>query len=288
MTTETWTVTGPQTIDLPADAGDSLHAPLARLEVGLVRGRVDVVTHDEPGIRVEVHAVDGRPLEVSLKNDGTVKVGYAFLGLEGFLDRFRSFRARDSADVHVAVPANVAVKVGVVQAEGLLSGVREGASVSTVSGSVVVDGTAGHLRLNSVSGEVTVRDHDGEVVANTVSGELTVTGALPSVSVSTVSADATVDSSVTPRQLKVSSVSGDVLARVPAPDLLAQTVHTVSGRVLVDGVEHTARRGAQSSVVVPATGKDAGQISVNTVSGSVTVLRGLPTADERITDGADL
>ena len=121
MSAESWVVTGPQIIEIEeVDA----------LRVGLVRGRVDVVTRDEPGARIEVHAVDGRPLEVSL-SDGELRVGYTFTlgGWENFLDTFRNFRDRDTADVHIAVPRHVAVRLGTVSAEGLLAGVLRGASV---------------------------------------------------------------------------------------------------------------------------------------------------------------
>ena len=97
MTEESWVVSGPQVIEV-----DEVRS----LRVQLVGGRVDVVTHEEPGARIEVHDVDGRPLEVSLI-DGELRVGYQFTlgGWEGFLEKFRNFRDKDSADVSIAVPA---------------------------------------------------------------------------------------------------------------------------------------------------------------------------------------
>ena len=126
MAEESWVVSGPQVIDL-----DEVRS----LRVQLVAGRVDVVTHDEPGARVEVHSVDGRPLEVSLI-DGELRVGYQFTldGWEGFLEKFRNFRDKDRADVSIAVPRDLPTKVGTVSAEGLVAGIQAPASVSTVSG----------------------------------------------------------------------------------------------------------------------------------------------------------
>src|SRR6188768_2102160 len=125
MAEESWVVSGPQVIEV-----DEVRS----LRVQLVAGRVDVVTHDEPGARVEVHDVDGRPLEVSL-SDGELRVGYQFTlgGWDGFLEKFRNFRGKDKADVHIAVPRGVHAKVGTVSADGLLAGIAEDASVSTVS-----------------------------------------------------------------------------------------------------------------------------------------------------------
>ena len=167
---ESWVVSGPQVIDV-----DEVRS----LRVQLVGGRVDVVVHDEPGARIEVHSVDGRPLEVSLI-DGELRVGYSFTlgGWEGFLEKFLNFRDKDRADVSIAVPRDLPTKVGTVSADGLLAGVEAQASVSTVSGSLVVDGTRGRLSANTVSGEVVVRDHSGDLTLNTVSGDLAASGAL--------------------------------------------------------------------------------------------------------------
>src|SRR5690606_17622802 len=140
---ESWVVTGPQIIEV-----DDVRA----LRVALVAGRVDVVGRDAPGARIEVHRVAGRPLEVSLV-DGELRVGYAFTlaGWEGWLERFLSWRPADTADVHVAVPRDVAVRLGTVSAEGFLGDVVRGAQAATVSGALVADGTQGALTVRSVS-----------------------------------------------------------------------------------------------------------------------------------------
>src|SRR4051812_28048362 len=170
MSTETWVVTGPQIIEI-----DDVEA----LRVQLVGGRVDVVARDEPGARIEIHRVDGRPLEVGLEN-GELRVGYAFTlgGWEGFLEKFRNFRDKDQADVHIAIPRDVSAKLGTESAAGLLAGVRVPSSVSTVTGSIVVDGTRGALVTHAVSGEVIVRNHAGDIRMDSVSGEITASGAL--------------------------------------------------------------------------------------------------------------
>ena len=145
MASESWVVAGPQIIEIES---------VTDLRVQLVGGRVDVVAHDGPGARIEVHDVDGRPLEVSLA-DGELRVGYQFTlgGWDGFLEKFRNFRGKDRADVHIAVPRDVHAKVGTVTAEGLLAGIQEDASVSTVSGTLITDGTRGRLGAKTISPE---------------------------------------------------------------------------------------------------------------------------------------
>lgn len=267
MSTESWVVTGPQIIEV-----DDVDA----LRVGLIRGRVDVVARDEPGARLEVHAVDGRPLEVSLTG-GELRVGYSntLSGWENFLEKFRNFRDRDTADVHVAVPRHAAIKLGTVSAEGLLAGVLRGASISTVSGSVVTDGTAGLLVANTVSGEIAVRDHSGDLRLNSVSGELTASGELGRVSASTVSGPVTLDVTSESAAITASTVAGDVTVRLPAGRGLNVSARSVSGRVVVDGLEHKGSAPGQTKIDLQ-TGDGSCAINAKTVSGHLTVLRGAP------------
>lgn len=266
MPTESWVVDGPRVIELEqVDA----------LRVGLVAGRVDVVAHDEPGVRLEVHAVDGRPLEVTL-SDGELRVGYAFTlgGWEGFLETLRNFRGRDRADVHVAVPRDIAVRLGTVSADGLLAGVHQDGAVSTVSGSVVVDGTRGRLSAKTVSGEIAVRDHSGDLRINSVSGEVAASGSLVVVQATTVSGALTLDTSAETSSFTVTSVSGDVTVRLPLDKGLRVSAHSISGRLVVDGQEYKGTSPGQRTVDL-TTGDGSCYVTANTVSGHVTVLRGV-------------
>ncbi|GAA4397550.1 DUF4097 family beta strand repeat-containing protein [Fodinibacter luteus] len=265
MAEESWVVTGPQVIDI-----DEVRS----LRVQVVGGRIDVVTHDAPGVRLEVHSVDGRPLEVSL-TDGELRVGYAFTlgGWEGFLERFRNFRDRDRADISVAVPPDLPTKVGTVSADGLLAGLQATASVSTVSGSLVVDGTRGSLGANTVSGEVVVRDHSGDLHINSVSGEAAASGALARVHANTVSGELALDVTAGSTSIDATSVSGDVTVRLPEGEGVHVTASAVGGRVVVDGRAHDGGSFPGGSVDV-STGDGRSRVSATTVSGHVTLLRG--------------
>ncbi|MBD7999149.1 DUF4097 family beta strand repeat-containing protein [Oerskovia gallyi] len=274
MATENWTVTGPQTIDV---------GPVDRLDANLLNGRIDVVVHDEPGVRVEVHSIEGRPLEVRLDGD-RLTVGYSPTGgWQGFLDSFRNYRGKDRADVYVGVPAHVRVKLATVRGDGLVAGTQAKVSVATVGGSVMTTQTTGAVRVDTVSGEVTVRDHVGTLVMDSVSGDLTASGALTDVKLNTVSGNVTLDSSATPDVMNVNAVSADVLVRVPEPDGLDYTLRCVSGRLVVDGVEHRGTPGGAYRQAGPS-GTPGKKLQVNSVSGNVTVLRGEP-ADAAAWDG---
>ena len=276
MAEESWVVTGPQVIEL-----DEVRS----LRVQLVGGRVDVVAHDEPGARVEVHGVDGRPLEVSLI-DGELRVGYQFTldGWEGFLEKFRNFRDKDRADLSIAVPAGMPTKVGTVSAEGLVAGIHAAASVSTVSGSVVVDGTKGRLKANSVSGEVVVRGHAGDLSLTTVSGELAASGALTTVHANSVSGELALDVTSGSTSIEATTVSGDVTVRLLEGELVEVTATSVSGRLVVDGQDHSGAMPGRRVVL-----RDSGatsSVTASTVSGNVTLLRAAPAGGDAASDAA--
>jgi DUF4097 and DUF4098 domain-containing protein YvlB len=265
MPDESWVVTGPQVIEV-----DDVEA----LRVQLVRGRVDVVAHDGPGARVEVYAVDGRPLEVSLV-EGELRVGYTFTlgGWEGWLERFLNFRDQDRADVSIAVPRAARARVGTVSADGLVAGTDGQASVSTVSGALVVDGTRGQLAGNTVSGEIVVRDHMGTLRLNSVSGEVAASGELSSVYANTVSGSVALDVVEGSTSVDATTVSGSVTVRIPDGEGVRVKANSVGGRLVVDGEEHGG--GTPGTRTVDLRHGDGGStVSVKTVNGDVTLLRG--------------
>lgn len=270
MDGDSWVVAGPQIIEV-----DDVRA----VRVALVGGRVDVVGRDEPGARIEVHGVDGRPLEVSLV-DGELRVGYTFTlsGWDNFLEKVRNLPSRDRADVHIAVHRDVAARLGTVEAEGLLADIVADAQVATVSGSLVTDGTHGAMRVNTVSGDVVVRNHTGDLKANAVSGSVTASGAFAQVSVTTVSGAVALDG-VSAAGIHVQTVSGDTTVRVPEGLGLAVAARSVSGRVVVDGQTRRGE-GALTGSVDVLTGDGACRLKVSSVSGHLTVLRSPSTTGD--------
>ena len=116
MAQEKWLVDGPKTIDIET---------VRKLKVGLIGGQVDIVGHDEPGARVEVHSVRGRDLKVAVDGD-TLEIDHPQLRWDNFLDVFKSFRGNARADVSIMVPRDVALKFGVVSASALVSGLQRG------------------------------------------------------------------------------------------------------------------------------------------------------------------
>lgn len=261
-THEKWIIDEPQTIELDRT--------VRRLTVRLAGGHLDVIGHDEPTARIEVHGVGGRDLRVTVKGDELV-VDHPQLGWDNWLDVLTSFRGRMTADVAILVPRDLEVKIGVVSAQTLISGLDAEGSVSTVSAPVIVEGVSGDLSLHSVSGELTAHDHYGRIIAHSISGDMTLTGELFGVTADTVSGSVFLDATGSPDRFRINTVSGGVTARLGAEVGTQYRITTVSGRLQLDDQEIRGLNGTWSGRFGELSGSflDA---TVNTVSGDISVL----------------
>jgi hypothetical protein len=261
MAQETWLVSGEKVIDVDG---------VRRLKVALVAGQINVVGHEEPTARIEVHSVGGRELKISVDGD-TLLIDHPQLSWDNFIQAFTSWRDKASAEVTVTVPRDVALKFGVVSASALVTGLTAGASISTVSGDVVVDNVSGDLELGNVSGEISVRNHHGKIVAKTISGGITMSGQIMTFVGDSVSGDVFLDIQGEPEAVKVNTISGDVTTRLEADVAAQYRINTVSGRVQLDNSEITGLRGGY-------TGKYGEldrhwlEFNAKTVSGNIAVL----------------
>jgi DUF4097 and DUF4098 domain-containing protein YvlB len=261
MAQEKWLVSGPKVIDVEL---------VRRLKVGLVGGQVDIVAHDEPSARVEVHSVTGRELKISLEGD-TLVVDHPQLSWDNWLEAVRSFKSAAKADLSVMVPRTVALRLGVVSADALVSGLADDAVISTVGGSVVVDSNIGDLQLNAVNAELSVRNHTGNVNVNTVSGDVTASGAIHRFSCDGVSGDVFLDLTGVPDDVRVNTVSGGVTVRLDDGVAARYRVHTVSGKLQLDDSSVRVTRGSFTGSYGELD-KAWVDFSANTVSGDVSVL----------------
>ncbi|GAA2897685.1 DUF4097 family beta strand repeat-containing protein [Microbacterium esteraromaticum] len=248
-------------------------ASAARLKVGLVGGQVDVIAHDEPGIRIEVHGVTVKDLRI--ESDGAqVEIDHPQIGWDNFLDVFRNFGAGGpKAEISIAVPRDIALTLGVVSAGALVSGIRNDAKLNTVSGDLIADGITGDLTTNSVSGDVQVRGLTGSLNANSVSGDVAVTGSMRKATVDTVSGSILVDAVGDINTVNLNTVSGGTTIRLDETLPANYVLRSMSGRLTVDGIERSS--GGPSSYT-GQVGELAGSfvdVRANSVSGGVTVLR---------------
>lgn len=242
------------------------------LKVGMIGGKIDVIGHDEPGTRIEVHSVTGKDLKISIDGD-TLEIDHPQLRWDNFIEVFASFRGTAKADVSILVPRDVALKLGVISAEALISGLTNGARLSTVSGDIVVDGVTGDLELNAVNGEMSVRGLEGSIIAHTVSGDCTASGAIRRFSLDGVNSEVFLDIEGTPDSINTNTVSGNLTVRLGADVATRYRLNTVSGTLQLDDqtIRGTFGKGYESS-----TGALEGswlELQANSVSGDITVVR---------------
>ncbi len=266
---EQWFVTEPRVIDV-----ENVRA----LKVSLIGGQVDVIGHDEPVTRVEIHGVSGKELKVAVDGD-TLEIDHPQLRWDNFLSVFTSFREHARADVSILVPRSVQLKLGVVNAEALVSGIRSDAKLNTVNGSIVVDDVDGDIDLNSVTGEFSVRNHHGEIEANTVSGDVTASGAIGRFHANGVSGSVALDLYGVPVSVDNSTVSGDLTVRLPRAMRADFLVNTVSGTLQLDGMQLKGVRGRGHTSSSGPEGAPAVAIRASSVSGDVAIVRTSELAD---------
>jgi DUF4097 and DUF4098 domain-containing protein YvlB len=272
MSENSWTVTGPQVIDVDG---------VRSLKLGMVRGRFDVVIHDDSVTRVEINEVQGDPVAVSL-TDGRLEVRHQLHGPQGWFKNLMgtvNHNSNNSAVISIAVPAGVEVEAGTVSGDGLVSGVKGHTRLNTVSGSVMADGTSGELHVNTVSGEVIARNHDGVLTAKSVSGEVTASGRFSNIRANTVSGDMSFDLLSFTNDFGANSVSGDVTIRLPHDVGVDIVAKSASGVVVIDDHQYSQPGGKLETIAGP-DGKLM-LVRTNSVSGKTSIFHGLPAHNER-------
>ncbi|MFT4136260.1 DUF4097 family beta strand repeat-containing protein [Microbacterium sp.] len=276
MTLEKWLIHPGETRVIDVD-------DVRKLKVGLVGGQIDIVAHDEAGVRIEVHAVTVKDLRIEASGD-VVEIDHPQLRWDNFLEVFRNFgTGGPKAEISVAVPRSIALTLGVVNASALVSGLVSDARLNTVSGDIIVDGLTGELSVNAVSGDVQVRGLVGALTANSVSGAVAATGTIRKASIDTVSGGMVVDSDGPVHAITLNTVGGDTTVRIDEGLSTNYVLRSVSGRVLVDGVLRSGQGTGPTTNYTGSTGGLSGSfadIRVNSVSGDITVLRRPGTEEE--------
>ncbi|MFF1382839.1 DUF4097 domain-containing protein [Arthrobacter sp. NPDC058288] len=263
MDENTWTVTGPQTIDVDG---------VRSLKLGIIRGRFDVVTHAEDVTRIEVSEIRGDPLTVTLVN-GRLEVRHQLHGAQGWFRNLMDTvnnNSNNSVVISIALPAGVEVEAGTVSGDGLVSGISGHTKLNTVSGSVIADNTAGELHVNTVSGDVIARNHNGVLTAKSVSGEVTASGNFSNIRANTVSGDMSFDLHGFTHDFGANSVSGDLTVRLPhdvGVDIIAKSA---SGAVVIDDQQYIVPGGKVQTIAGPD--EQLMLVRTNSVSGKTFII----------------
>jgi Toastrack DUF4097 len=276
MPTSEWSIGTPTSLEFDNVTG---------LRVRLIAGSVAVLaTTGKPTL--EVSSIEGDPLTVSYEN-GVLTVAHENLSWEGLLKWLRP--QRHSATVTLSVPRKCAAQVGVVSATAVMSGISARASVKSVSGGITLDGVTGDVDAHTVSGAVEAQGINGKLNFNTVSGDLTLAdGWLERLDVNGVSGDVTADLDLDPLGgMQVTTVSGEVVLRLPAEADARVNLHSVSGDVRSEFAELRRSSAPASRSVSGSLGAGSGQVSVTTMSGRVMLLRRAEPHDTRAAQQSD-
>ncbi|GAA1709658.1 hypothetical protein GCM10009809_02530 [Isoptericola hypogeus] len=264
MSTETWAVAAPQTIEVEGVTG---------VDVRLQGGRAEVVADAAATVtRIDVLEVSDKPLQV-VRDGDRLRVGYESSWFDSVVARVKSPRRSERAVVRLVVPPDAAVDVGTVDADVEVSGGRK-VAVRTVTGTIRTAGTTGPMSVRTVSGEVAVTDHTGDASASVVSGRLALDGALGRVSLTSVSGAATVAPTTSP-MITAKTVSGALDLRLLPGTPVNVKVRGASGQVVLDG---SVLPSSGATLVVdhaeqPAEGRSAAYLSATVTSAHVTVDR---------------
>jgi hypothetical protein len=257
-----WTVDAPTRLDFDA---------VTTLQVRLIAGTVAVLATDDSPSMV-VSDIHGRPLQVSYEA-GALTIGYDVLSWERLLDWLKP--VHDTAAVTITVPTHCPIELGVVSASAVVCGLSSGAAVKGVSGEITLDGVAGDVHAETISGALEGRDVDGAVCFKSVSGDLTLAdGALARLEADSINGQIAADISLhTTGTMRISTISGDVAVRLPADNDARVRLHSTSGNVRSEFDALRATMSPGSHTVSGSLGGGSGNVSVNSVSGAVTLLR---------------
>lgn len=262
MAMSRWIVDTPQRLDFDR---------VKELNVRLASGTVAVLaSDDEPS--VVVSELTGRPLQVDHDN-GVLTISYDSLAWDGLLGLVKP--RRDHAAVTITVPAECRSKVGVLSASAVVTGLRSGASVKSMSGDITLDGVTGDVAAETMSGELAGCDIDGAIRLKSMSGGLTLAGGLlDSLEASTMSGQITADVALRAAgSVHVTTMSGDVTLRLPAQSDARVRLQSTSGQVRTEFESLRTAKAPASHTVSGNVGAGTGHVSVTTMSGAVTLLR---------------
>ncbi|MBO2450350.1 DUF4097 family beta strand repeat protein [Actinomadura barringtoniae] len=261
-----WTIDEPTSLDFDG---------VVALKATLISGSISVLASDEkPSVHID--SVDGPPLVIT-HEAGMLTISHERMW-EGVLSWLRQQRCR--ATVTVTVPRDCPVSINLVSADGMITGLHSRTSIKSAAGTVTLDGVTGAIDANTVSGAIEAQGLDGKVSFTSVSGDLSLAGgAVESLAARTVSGRIAADVDLNPdSRIDVNTVSGEVVLRVPDWISAGVSLTSAAGRIdtSFEGLDRQERPFGRN--IAGQLGDGTGRLSVNSVSGRVTVL-GRPSDD---------
>jgi hypothetical protein len=281
--------TPPVQASTPFDETRPLH-PDARVELGNLKGLIEVDTWERDEIRIAGQRGDGTKA-LSIEGDaGHLRVKIEYPESRGWFGSFNA--AGEASELRVTVPVGVSLGVDSVSARIEVRGVAGAAlRVNSVSGDASIRTGAKALELHLVSGDASIEADSAEVDIEVVSGDVELRGQISDrIELESVSGRLTLESGSPARQVKVGVVSGDVSLRtglqanarlqaeslsgdleviLPAATSARVTASSFSGSLRSDqGTVETEEYGPGSSLET-TLGAGEGRIELESFSGDV-------------------
>jgi hypothetical protein len=256
-----WTIDEPTTLDFDG---------VVALKATLIAGSVSVLAGGGDRPSVIIDEVEGPPLVVS-HEAGMLNISHERLW-EGVLAWLRTQRC--NAVITVTVPRECPVTVNLVSADAVITGLSARTSLKSASGDVTLDGVTGDIDAGTVSGAIEAQGLDGRVAFTSVSGNLALAGgSVDALTARTVSGRIAVDVDLLgDSRVDVNTVSGEVALRIPETASAEVTLNSAAGRIDTSFPEVDRLDRALAKSVTGTLGDGAGRLSVNTVSGGITLL----------------
>ncbi|MFH8348147.1 DUF4097 family beta strand repeat-containing protein [Streptomyces sp. NPDC018045] len=274
-----WSVSDPRTLEIDET--------ITALHVRIVGGTVNIVGAADTGpARVEISEVSGPPLTIR-REAQTLTVTYDDLPWKSLLTMVGRETWNRTAVISVTVPAATRVEVGAVGASAVVSGISGRTELRGVTGDSTLVGLTGPVRAETVSGRVEGQAVTGDLSFHSVSGDLTLLeGAGSSVRADSVSGDMVLDldPAANGSDVRLTTVSGEVAIRLPAPGDTRVDANTAGGTVAnaFEDLRVSGRWGAKR--ITGRLGSGSGTLKVTTVSGGLALLR-RPPSEEHLGDG---
>jgi hypothetical protein len=246
----------------------------ARLEVGNIRGSVDVRTGEEGVVRVKAtkQSATGDEkstlIEIKQEDDGTVKAvtrypdgGWSFL--------FGSQPCE--VDYVVTAPRQCSLNLNGVSNTVFIEGFEGDMSVNSVSGDISLHDLKGRLRIRCVSGDADAERIAGNLEVETVSGNVHLKeSCVGIVKGGTVSGDIRIRTELAEGPYNFKSVSGNVTLIAPANTRCTAELHSVSGDLTTAfPVSGSTRNPGNKTITIQGGGT---AISMHSVSGNLSLI----------------
>ncbi|TDC82302.1 DUF4097 family beta strand repeat-containing protein [Actinomadura sp. 7K507] len=255
-----WTIDEPTTLDF--DGAVALRATL-------IAGDISVLASGErPSVMID--DIEGPPLVIT-HEAGMLTITHEKLW-EGVLNWLRTQRCR--ASITVTVPHDCPLTLNLVSADAVVTGMTARTSIKSASGDVTLDEVAGAIDANTVSGAIEAQGLEGTVSFTSVSGDLSLAGgSIDRLAARAVSGRIAADVDLAgDGRVDVNTVSGEVALRIPESAGAEVTLNSAAGRIDTSFPELGRQERPVARSVAGKIGDGSGRLTVNTVSGPITLL----------------